>query len=123
MKISSLQKENIVREKSFSFALRVVRLVKKLQKEDKEYILSKQLIRSGTAIGALVREAEHAESKKDFIHKMSIALKEANETRYWLDILFKPDYISNMPYDTLNDEVTQLIKLLASIVKSSKQKI
>ncbi len=64
MKISSLQKENIVREKSFSFALRVVRLVKKLQKEDKEYILSKQLIRSGTAIGALVREAEHAESKK-----------------------------------------------------------
>ncbi len=123
MKISSLQKENIVREKSFSFALRVVRLVKKLQKEDKEYILSKQLIRSGTAIGALVREAEHAESKKDFIHKMSIALKEANETRYWLDILFKSDYISNMPYDTLNDEVTQLIKLLASIVKSSKQKI
>ncbi len=123
MKISSLQKENVVREKSFSFALRVVRLVKKLQKEDKEYILSKQLIRSGTAIGALVREAEHAESKKDFIHKMSIALKEANETRYWLDILFKSDYISNMPYDILNDEVTQLIKLLASIVKSSKQKI
>ncbi|MEX0312697.1 MAG: four helix bundle protein [Allomuricauda sp.] len=115
-----MQKENIVQKKNFNFALGIVQLIKKLQ-TDKEYVLSKQILRSGTAIGALVREAEHAESKKDFIHKMNIALKEANETRYWLDILFKSDYIPSQHYLTLNDDVTQLIKLLASIVKSSKQ--
>ncbi len=116
-----MRKENIVQNKSFDFALEIVRLVKVLQGDYKEYILSKQLLRSGTAIGALIREAEHAESKKDFVHKMNIALKEANETRYWLDILFKTDFIPERQYETLNDEVTQLIKLLASIVKSSKQ--
>ncbi len=116
-----MQKENIVQKKSFNFALEIVQLIKKLQTDNKEYVLSKQILRSGTTIGALVREAEHAESKKDFIHKMNIALKEANETRYWLDILFKSDYIPSQHYHTLNDEVTQLIKLLASIVKSSKQ--
>ena len=116
-----MQKENVVQVKSFSFALEVVKLIKKLQADNKEYVLTKQLLRSGTAIGALVREAEHAESKKDFTHKMNIALKEANETRYWIDLLFKSDYISNKHYDRLNDAVTQLIKLLASMVKSSKQ--
>ncbi|MEL6916990.1 MAG: four helix bundle protein [Bacteroidota bacterium] len=87
----------------------------------KEYILSKQLIRSGTSIGAMVREAEHAESKKDFIHKMTVGLKEANETRYWLDLLNKSGYLIDLSYNTLHDEITQIIKLLASIVKSSKQ--
>ena len=73
--------------KSFAFALRVVKLAKYLQEEKREFVLSKQVLRSGTAIGALVREAEHAQSKADFISKMSIALKEANETDYWLDLL------------------------------------
>ena len=118
-----MQKENIVQKKSFDFALEIVQLIKIVQGDNKEFVLSKQLLRSGTAIGALIREAEHAESRKDFIHKMSIALKEANETRYWLDILFQSEYVSRKNYTKLNDEATQLIKLLASIVKSSKLKV
>ncbi len=110
----------MIYEKSFQFALHVVRLVKCLEKESKEYVLSKQLLRSGTAIGASVREAEHAESKRDFIHKMSISLKEANETRYWLDLLFESEFIIKEEYQVLNSEVIQIIKLLAAIVKSSK---
>ena len=86
-------KENIVRDKSFAFALRVVHLAKFLESEKREFVLSRQLLRSGTAVGALVREAEHAESKADFIHKMSIALKEANETLYSLDLLHHGEYI------------------------------
>ena len=80
-------KENIVKNKSFDFALRIVKLYKFLIEEKREFVISKQLLRSGTAIGALIREAEHAESKADFIHKMSISLKEANETEYWIDLL------------------------------------
>jgi four helix bundle protein len=88
-------KENVVKNKSFAFALRVVKLAKFLQNEKKEFVLSKQVLRSGTAIGALVREAEHAESKADFTHKMNIALKEANETLYWLDLLHQAEYITD----------------------------
>lgn len=86
-------KNNVVKDKSFSFAIRIVGLYKFLAEEKREYILSKQVLRSGTAIGALVRESEQAESKKDFVHKMSIALKEANETEYWLELLYKTDYL------------------------------
>ncbi|WP_435625216.1 four helix bundle protein [Flagellimonas sp.] len=118
-----MRKENIVQKKSFDFALQVVGQVKELQAGSKEYVLSKQLLRSGTAIGALIKEAEHAESKKDFTHKMSIALKEANETKYWLDLLFRSEYIPKQQYEILNDESVQLIRLLASIVKSSKQNV
>ena len=80
-------KENILKEKSFRFAIRIVELHKYLIKTQSEYTISKQILRSGTAIGALIREAEYAESTKDFIHKFSIGLKEANETKYWLDLL------------------------------------
>jgi four helix bundle protein len=80
-------KENIVKEKSFCFAVRIVNLSKYLVEQKREFVLSKQILRSGTAIGALIRESEHAESKADFIHKLSIALKEANETDYWIDLL------------------------------------
>ncbi|NDV44884.1 four helix bundle protein [Muricauda sp. 40Bstr401] len=118
-----LVKENIIQQKSFDFALKIVRLTKLLETKQKEFVLSKQLLRSGTAIGALVREAEHAESKKDFIHKMSISLKEANETRYWLDLLNKSGFVENYDYDEVNNEIVQIIKLLASIVKSSKQNV
>jgi len=86
-------KENIIKTKSYLFAIAVVKTCRFLIYEKKEYILSKQLLRSGTAIGALVREAEHAESKKDFIHKLSIALKEANETEYWIDLLIDTNYL------------------------------
>ncbi|MER0439283.1 four helix bundle protein [Emticicia sp. W12TSBA100-4] len=82
-----IMKENVIKSKSFAFALRIVKLYKYLSTTHNEYVLSKQLLRSGTAIGALVRESEHAESKADFIHKLSIALKEANETDYWLELL------------------------------------
>ena len=113
--------KNIIQKKSFDFALEIVRISKYLEKEQKEFVLSRQLLRSGTAIGALVREAEHAESKKDFIHKMSISLKEANETRYWLDLLKESGSIGNLDFTKVNDEIEQIIRLLASIVKSSKK--
>lgn len=113
-------KDSVVATKSFNFALNIVNLSKELQHSKKEFVLSKQLLRSGTAIGALIREAEHAESKPDFIHKMSIALKEANESRYWIDLLHASNYIENSTALKLTDEITQLIKLCASIVKSSK---
>jgi four helix bundle protein len=112
--------KGIVYEKSFVFALRIVKLYKYLCEEKREYVLSKQLLRSGTAIGALVREAEHAESKADFIHKMAIALKEANETQYWIELLYQSEYLNLQGYDSINTDSRELIKLLASIVKTSK---
>ena len=112
-------KENIVKDKSFAFALRVVHLAKYLEGR-KEFVLSKQVLRSGTAIGALVREAEHAESKADFIHKMSIALKEANETLYWLELLRQGEYIGHQNFESVRSDSEELIKLLVTIVKSTK---
>ena len=86
-------KDNPLRDKAFAFALRVIKLSRFLQEKKKEFVLSKQLLRSGTAIGALVYEAEQAESKADFIHKMAIALKEANETDYWIELLYQSETI------------------------------
>lgn len=113
-------KKNIIREKSFAFALRIVKLTRYLQEDKREYVLSKQILRSGTAIGALVREAEQAESKADFIHKLSIALKEANETDYWLELLFQAEVIDSTGYESVKPDIVELIKLLTSIVKTSK---
>lgn len=107
--------------KSFAFALRIVKLAKYLQGEKKEFVLSKQVLRSGTAIGAPVREAEHAESKADFAHKMNIALKEANETLYWLDLLHQAEFIDGPSYQSIGADSEELIKLLVAIVKSSKK--
>ena len=112
--------ENIVKDKSFAFALRVVKLSQYLNQEKREYVLTKQLLRSGTAIGALVRESEHAESRADFIHKLAIALKEANETQYWLELLHKADYIDKREFDSINQDCVELLKLLISIIKSTK---
>jgi len=114
-------KKNIVQEKSFAFALRVVKLSKFLMAEKKEFVISKQVLRSGTAIGALIREAEHAQSKADFINKMSIALKEANETDYWIELLFQSKEISEGAYHSIQPNIQELIKLLVSIVKTSKE--
>ena len=113
-------KENIVRDKSFAFALRVVKLCQHLQNEKREYVLSKQLLRSGTAIGALVREAEQAESKADFIHKMAIALKEANETDYWIELLYQSETLKEKGFSSIKPDITELIRLLTSIIKTSK---
>lgn len=115
-------KENVIKIKSFAFALNIVKLYQYLTDSKKEYILSKQMLRSGTAIGAMVREAEHAESKADFIHKLSIGLKEANETEYWLELLYQSDYIDKNDFESYKTEVEEILRLLISIIKSSKQK-
>ena len=111
---------NIVKDKSFDFAVRIVNLSKYLTEQKREYVLSKQILRSGTAIGALIRESEQAESKADFIHKLAIALKEANETDYWLDLLHKTEYLKESEYQSLKTDLIELLKLLTSIIKSSK---
>lgn len=113
-------KENIIKNKSFEFALRIVKLYQYLAESKKEYVLSKQLLRSGTAIGALVRESEHAESKADFIHKLSISLKEANETDYWLELLFRSNYLDETEYNSMKNNIEEILKLLVSIIKTSK---
>jgi four helix bundle protein len=115
-------KENVVKDKSFAFALRVVKLFQYLQSEKKEFVLSKQLLRSGTAIGALVREAEQAESTKDFIHKLAIAQKEANESDYWIELLFQSSYLNDSQYQSIIADVIELKKLLASIIITTKNK-
>jgi len=112
--------ENVVKIKSFDFALRIVKLYQFLVNEKKEFVLSKQLLRSGTSIGANIREGEHAESKADFIHKLSISLKEANESEYWIELLFKANYLDEIQYKSINKDLKELLKLLISIIKSSK---
>ena len=116
-----MKRQNVIEDKSFAFAVRVVNLYKYLCNEKKEYVLSKQLLRSGTAIGALVREAEQAESKPDFIHKMAIALKEANETEYWLLLLAETGYLSAQKSESIVNDNKELLKLLTSIINSTKQ--
>ncbi len=115
------KKENIIMNKSYDFALRIIKLYKHLIAEQKEFVLSKQVLRSGTAIGALVKEAEHAQSKADFINKMNIALKEANETEYWLMLLKDSDYMDEKSFQPIHTDSSELIRLLVSIVKTSKE--
>ncbi len=114
---------NIIQEKSLSFAIKIVTLHKFLKKEKKEYVMSKQLLRCGTAIGALVREAEHAESLADFVHKLAIAQKEANETDYWLELLLKTNYLDNEQFLSLKSDIKEMKKILASIIITSKEKL
>jgi four helix bundle protein len=113
-------KENIIKEKSFKFAVRIVRLYQHLTTTKTEYVLSKQLLKSGTSVGAMVWEAEHAESKPDFSHKMGIAQKEANETIYWLMLLQATDYITSTEFDSINADAVEIIKLITAIIKTSK---
>lgn len=113
-------KENVVKNKSFAFAVRVVRLYQYLCEQKKEFVLSKQLLRSGTSVGAMVREAEHAETKNDFKHKMGIAQKEINETIYWLELLKETEYLTNEQFDSLNADAIEIIKLITSILKAAK---
>ena len=115
-------KENVIKTKSFDFSVKIVKLYKSISSDQKEFELSRQLLRSGTSIGAMVRESEQAESRADFIHKLSIALKEANETDYWLDLLKESDYISDLEHNEMKDDVGELLKLLTKIIKTSKSK-
>ncbi len=114
---------NPVRDKSFKLAVRIVKLYKFLVEEKKEYTLSKQLLRSGTSIGAMVREAEHAETKKDFVHKMSIAQKENNETLYWLELLRETDYLTEQQFESLYKDAKEVISITTSIIKTTKKNI
>lgn len=118
-----VKRENVVMTKSYAFALRVIKLYKYLVSDKREFVLSKQLLRSGTAIGALIKEGEHAQSKADFINKMNIALKEANEVMYWLQLLKDSEYISTDEFNSIIPESEELLKLLISIVKTSKQNL
>jgi four helix bundle protein len=113
-------KENLLKELSFKFAVRIVELSRSLQELKKEWVLSKQVLRSGTSIGAMVREAEFAQSKPDFIHKMSIALKEANETLYWIELLNATNLIDTETSERLCNDLKLIISLLVKTIKTSK---
>jgi four helix bundle protein len=113
-------KANPLKDKSYQFAIRIVKLSQYLQHDRKEFVLSKQILRSGTAVGALIREAEFGQSKPDFTNKMSIALKEANETEYWLSLLNDTDFISENQFVNLQSDCKELIAMLVSTVKTSK---
>mgnify|MGYP000666335382 CR=1 FL=1 len=117
-----MAKQNAVLDKSFQFSIRIVKLYKYLVSEHKEFVLSKQLLRSGTSIGANVNEAQAAQSKSDFIAKMSIASKEARETQYWINLLIETDYLNSkaLHVESLQQESAELAKLLTSIVKTSQ---
>ncbi len=116
-------KKSILKEKSYAFAVRIVKLVQHLQENRKEFVLSKQLLKSGTAIGALVREAEFGQSKPDFIHKMTIALKEGNETEYWLCLLKDTDYLDLKLFNSFYQDCGELIAMLVSSIKTAKKSI
>ena len=113
-------RENVLKAKSYAFALRVVKLYKYLCTH-KEYVLSKQVLRSGTAVGALVSEAEFGQSKADFISKLSIALKEANETLYWLSLLKDSEFIDEKKFKSIQPDAEELIKLLVSSINTAKK--
>jgi len=116
-------KESILKTKSFAFAVRIVNLYKFLINEKKEYVLSKQLLRSGTSVGANIREAQNAESPKDFIHKLAIAQKECDETMYWLDLLNATDYLTSNETEGIKKEATELLKMLRSAIITTKKKL
>jgi four helix bundle protein len=112
--------DNPLKDKSYGFAIRSVKLSQNLQRDKKEFVLSKQVLRSGTSVGALIREAEFGQSKADFTSKMNISLKEANETGYWLSLLKDTDFISEDQFMSLRADCKELIAMLVSTVKTSK---
>ena len=113
---------NALKDKSLMFAVRCVNLYKLLCDERKEFVLSKQMLRSGTSIGANISEALCAESNRDFIHKLHIAYKEANETQYWFEVMLKSNLINDIEYTSINNDLAELLALLTSIIKTSKKK-
>ena len=114
------EKDNVIRHKSFEFSVRIVNLFKILYYERNEKILSKQLLRSGTSIGANIEEGIAAFSKKEFIYKLQISYKEANESFYWIKLLYRTNYISDVEFESLKLNIEEIIKLLISIIKTSK---
>lgn len=113
--------DSIIEQKSFQFAIRIVKLCKHLRSSKKEYTLSKQLLRSGTSIGANVAEAQQAQSKADFVSKLSISLKETTETKYWIKLLKATDYLSETEYGSIFSDCVEIEKILVTIIKTTKE--
>ena len=113
--------ENILVVKSKNFAVRIIRMYQWIRENKNEYLLCKQCVRSGTSIGANIREAIAASSKADFTAKLNISLKEANETQYWLELFHETDYIDNTMFESMNKDIVELLKLLTSILKSTRK--
>jgi len=114
---------NVLKDKSFQFALEIIKIYKQLSVEKKEFVLSKQLLRSGTAIGALVREANNAESKMDFIHKLAIAQKECDETIYWLELLYQSNYLEKDTFELLIKYGNEILRIIKSSILTVKKKL
>ena len=116
-----MTQDNSIEKRSYLFALRIVKAYKYLTKQKDEYVLSKQMLRSGTSIGAMMREAKFAQSRADFVNKASITLKEANETPYWIELLHDSEYIDDLSFNSLHQEADELTAILVSIVKTTKE--
>ena len=116
------QSKSILKDKSFAFAIEVVKTYKILVDEKREFVMSKQLLRSGTSVGANIREAKNAESTNDFIHKLGIAQKECDETLYWLELLMETEYLNSDLYNHLSDQANQILKMIRSTILTIKQK-
>jgi four helix bundle protein len=116
-------KQSIVKEKSFEFAIRVVKMYQFLHDDKKEYVMSKQVLRAGTSIGANIREALNAESTADFIHKLAIAQKETGETLYWLELLHATNYLDKTSFDSIYNQAEELYKIIIKIIVTTRQKI
>jgi four helix bundle protein len=121
--MQTIVKKDILKEKSFAFAIRIVHLHKFLREDKKEYLLSKQILRSGTNPGAMVREAANAESGADFIHKLSVAQKEICETQYWLELLNATNYLTITQFESLNNDAIEIIKLIKSSIITRKKNL
>ena len=122
-KCDDRDKKGLLKKKSYAFAIRIVKMTWYLQEDKNERVLSKQVLRSGTSIGALVREAEFAQSTADFVHKLNVALKEANETDYWLNLLKDTGYISEDAFESIHSDCKELIAMFVSSIKTLKMKI
>ena len=116
-----MTQESPIEQRSYQFALRIVEAYKFLTRQKDEYVLSKQMLRSGTSVGALMREAKFAQSRADFVNKASIALKEANETLYWIELLYESEYIDEKTFKSIHQEADEITAILASIVKKTKE--
>lgn len=116
------QSKSILKDKSFNFAISVVKIYKILTEEKREFVMSRQLLRSGTSVGANIREAKNAESANDFVHKLGIAQKECDETIYWLELLKETGYLCTESFEKLSDEATQILKMIRSTILTVKQK-
>ena len=122
MNVGKVMAESVIHTKSLAFAVKIVKFCKYLSDEKKEYVLSKQLLRSGTSIGANVRESKNAQSDADFVSKLNIALKEADETQYWLEVLHLAEIITDKEFEEISNDIKEILAILTAIVKKLKVK-